>query len=248
MNYSNHCLLRNKNQGASKVLTGDVIVIVFYLNDAASRWNDAALKEYRARHDEAMELLRKAAARRGVFLRLRTASCILNLKGECSVRSDAWVKEAMRLYKKENASAYQEYFEGKHHCDEAPIIFAINKTARSFACNADSNVPNWDEFSVVMRDQEHFTATTIVHELLHQFGAVDYYYPETVYSTAKAMLPGSVMGTGGSKIDPLTEYLIGWCSDLTWESEMMLNITQGVTDRDIRDAIAAEWKKEESQT
>lgn len=240
--FEGHCLLRNKNQGVTKVLRDDVIVIVFYINDTESCWTDADIAQYRAEHDIAMKRLMADASKRGVPLKIRTASCQLNVPCVCGNESCDWIKTAISLYRKGSAGEYQEYYEEKYDCDEAPIIFALNKNLRSFASTAEERYPTWDEYSVVGRDYCGFTSFTIEHELLHQFGAVDLYYPKEVIEIAKLFLPQSIMNDG-YEIDPLTEYLIGWKENLGYNAALFLARTQHFTVEDIYQAISDEWKK-----
>ena len=95
---------------------------------------------------------------------------------------------------------------------------------------------------MVGRDRCGFTSFTIEHELLHQFGAVDLYYPKEVVEIAKLFLPKSIMNDG-YEIDPLTEYLIGWKESLSYNAALFLARTQHFTVEYINQAIADEWKK-----
>ena len=85
---------------------------------------------------------------------------------------------------------------------------------------------------------------TLVHELLHLFGAVDLYYPENLKQVGKKYLPGSIM-CDGNVIDDLTRYLIGWKRQLQSDSMAwkFLEETKNITAEDVRKANEAEWKK-----
>ena len=65
---------------------------------------------------------------------------------------------------------------------------------------------------------------SLIHELMHQFGAMDYYTPAFVEEAAKKYLPHSIMNDG-SEIDALTRYVIGWDDTLTPEAIAFLKAT-----------------------
>lgn len=83
---------------------------------------------------------------------------------------------------------------------------------------------------------------TFIHELLHLFGAEDFYYPPVVEKAADKWLPDSIMNEGHT-IDALTRVLVGWDTWLSGNAEGFLNDTKGVTEKELDEACAAEWKK-----
>ena len=233
-----------KNKGASKLLNGDVIVIVFYINDTSSRWTEKDKIQYMKSHNKAMNRIMNDAKKKNVFLNIRTASCELNVKYDCDNNNyNGWVKDTIALYRQNSISDYQNYYEDKFECDEAPIIFAHNRKARSFASVASRYYPYLDESSIVFKnDDKSFSDYTIEHELLHQFGAMDFYYPSQVKALAQKYLPESIMNDG-YKIDPLTEYLIGWTASIDNNAYKFLEATSHLTKGDIHDAMRKEWNK-----
>ena len=80
---------------------------------------------------------------------------------------------------------------------------------------------------------------TFIHELLHLFGAADFYYPCAIKTAAQKWLPDSVMNSGnGIAIDDLTRVLIGWDSTLTESAEQFLKATSSITLAEIKKARA----------
>jgi len=86
---------------------------------------------------------------------------------------------------------------------------------------------------------------TIIHELLHQFGAPDYYYPKAVKSLADKYFPQSIMTSGtGIVIDSLTSYLIGWSDSIDRNAATVLELTKQITYADIDKELKEIWAKE----
>ena len=91
-------------------------------------------------------------------------------------------------------------------------------------------------------NQRDLEKQTFLHELLHLFGAEDFYFPPAIEKAAEKWLPGSIMN-GGDTIDDLTRVLIGWDEHLSGNAECFLNDIRDVTEKEIDKACAAEWKK-----
>lgn len=133
-------------------------------------------------------------------------------------------------------------------CDESPIIFAFNKEFRSCAHmsegqpNVGRNHPEWSMVSYQQSEDERVTVHTIVHELLHQFGAPDLYYPKRVTEAAEKCLGESIMNRGMA-IDDLTRVSIGWRDKLTDKAIAFLEATKGVTEAQVIKARREEWKR-----
>ena len=243
--FSSNYFMSYKNRGASKQLTGDVIVIVFYVNDASSKWTEQAKTAYMKAHNTAMNRVMNDAKKKNVFLNIRTASCELDVTYDCNNSNCyQWISDAISVYRKKSINEYQDYYENKYECDEAPVIFAHNRRARSFASVASRFNPHLDESSIVFKETSTtFSDFTIEHELMHQFGAMDFYYPNDVKAYAQKYLPGSIMNDG-YKIDPLTEYLIGWTASIDNNAYNFLSATNHYTKEQIYDAMRKEWKRD----
>lgn len=240
--FKDHVMLCKKAQGASRELTGDIVVIIFYINDAESRWTPQDMETYKATHTKAMQSLMNQARACGANLNIRTAACTLEVDMVCTVDNTSdWIREALGGYRKAKAADYQQYYETKYGYDEAPIIFAFNKKFRCYALSANVYYPSTDEYSAVCKNS---TVGTIIHELLHQFGANDYYYPADVAEAADKYMPKTVMRSSAyTEVDDLSKYIIGWTREITDKSALFLLNTQHHTIKSIEDAVRAEWKK-----
>ena len=85
---------------------------------------------------------------------------------------------------------------------------------------------------------------SIMHEALHQFGAKDFYYPQSLKILAETFFGESIMlAHSCDKIDPLTAYLIGWTNSVDFSTEAFLRTTSSYTQEDLYEACRKEWKK-----
>ena len=84
----------------------------------------------------------------------------------------------------------------------------------------------------------------MTHELLHQFGAVDFYFPERVRQTAERYLPDNVMRSRCYVVDDLTAFLVGWRETLSAYVLCFLQDTMWITRSLYSQLLSDEWKKE----
>ena len=239
MNYTdwlqiqNHYYLGTRNVGPSRALKGRVVIIHVLVNDMMSNWMyPMYVAEYQnACNEMASKLMREAAAS-GTSLFIQSAFCQVNLPMYVDMNNTNWLPFLFGSMGHANASSMQRQYEAMYGCDEAPIIFALNRPMRSFASlDNERSFMRMDEFSVVFRHQTgFFDSGVITHELLHQFGAVDYYYPQVTVNAANCYFPDSIMFRGGPAIDDLTRYLIGWTDELTPTAIAFLQATSSVDD------------------
>lgn len=240
--YGNHILLDSRRRGETKSLVGDVMVIVIFVNDGISSWTERAKKDYCRIYFSAMKKIETAARAQGVRLKLMNAFDEVNLPMACTMDNiPAWTAAVVKKKGHNTIRDMQKEYKRLYNSDEAPIVFAFNRKFRSYAQAADAQYPYGNEFCVASMDG---SVKTVIHELLHQFGAEDLYYPEAVRSVVDRIFPYSVMGGSiGDEIDPLTSYLIGWREDIDARSERVLEKTKHLTPAQIRAELNEIWKK-----
>lgn len=234
--------LQGKNAGCSLRLRGKVVLITFLVNDGESEWNQEAKKA-------AIEMLESACARLMSESRLGKkdfqvtyAYCQVSIPKNLSRRnSKKCVVEVLRQFGYSSVQEYQRHYEKKFLRDETAVTFLFNKSFRSYAYSIDKasgtveeEHPNGEEYSITSFDANNITGSerTFLHELLHQFGAIDYYYPEVVKIKAEKYLPNSIMN-GGETIDDLTRYVIGWDESLSDVAHEFLKSIKLVTVDDV---------------
>ena len=240
--FKDHIMLGDKMLGASRSLRGRVMMIVFYVSDAESRWSEAEMERCNQTWLSMAAMLEKEAEKSNVPLNLGVAVAPLTVSATCTVHNTKeWIAEALSCYGVRTAGDYQVQYEIQNGQDEAPVMFAFNKSFRCYAQSAGRGWAKADEFSVLTSDS---TERTMIHELLHQFGAKDLYYPEDVYEAATAYLPNSIMGTcSGTELDSLTRCLIGWSDRLDENAALFLTLTQHHNERTLCEANIREWQR-----
>ncbi len=210
-NYSDHPAFRFKRAGVTGELRGNIAVMLLYVSEEGHAWNDYDIAEFEKVYQGAIDDIINEANQRGIPLRISTLrfyekSSLL----ECNILK--WTTDILKNYSVISPKLFQEDCKCRYELDEAPLVFAINRKIRSFAFCANTKADDYTcEFSIVDRfDRKN----TIVHELLHQFGAVDFYTTDITKLAADKYLKDSVMN-GGSTIDSLTRFLIGWDKELS---------------------------------
>ena len=83
----------------------------------------------------------------------------------------------------------------------------------------------------------------MTHELLHQYGAIDFYLPAKVSAVTRKYFPNSVMSSG-IIIDPLTRFLIGWDQAPREHVLRFLEETKTITMEDIWEAYRKDSKND----
>ena len=84
---------------------------------------------------------------------------------------------------------------------------------------------------------------TIAHELLHQFGAIDFYFPREIEAIAKKYIGDSIMcNSSVDTVDDLTAYLVGWKDTVSENSYLFLKETMWMSAERFKEAKKSEWK------
>lgn len=151
-------------------------------------------------------------------------------------RGEPWHLWIMKNYW--NVKSMRELQNGiriRQRVKEAPVILLFKQPQQGryqgFSWSA-KRPSNWeDEISCVLCDNG-FSSTTFAHEILHQFGAIDYYdiYDnEGISSIADKYLGKDLLMQSGNygRIDDLTAYIIGWTNYLSNDAKSFLNETRG---------------------
>ena len=240
--YKNHIFLSFIGAGGSKKLVGDVIVNVFFVNDSNSTWTESARNAYKENHYSVLRFLVKSAKKFGVDLSIRSAFGSGTVSMVCnSDNSEKWSREIVEQYGRKSLLEYQKGYKLNFSCDEAPIIFVFNKPFRDYAFSSNSITQQLDEFSVV---SSPFEQRTIMHELLHQFGARDLYFPKDLKELVREMGYSSVMAEDSTCwIDSLTAYLIGWGSEIDSSAVQILDKMKNLTHESYYETVDDEWEE-----
>lgn len=225
--YKDHYFTARRDMGGVKKLVGSVDVIVFFVNDSRSSWTVKAKEKYKASQKEAMQYILKCARAKGVSLSIRNAYVDVTVPINCTTDNyPTWSKTIISKYGSPDIPSYQLKHEAVKHCTEVPILFVFNKPFRSGAIAVDWAARMQGELAIISSQADMHT---IVHELLHQFGAADLYYPAELDRLVKAMGYSSIMGSRSMTIDSLTAYLIGWTEEIDASAVQILERTKHFT-------------------
>lgn len=236
----NNFFLTGRDVGASRKLRGKVSYITIFMNQKKAPWSESDRNAYFAAANKAAKWLKEEAARYGTDLEIEGYHYEMDCADDVDEHDDFYlVKDFLGA---ENITQAQNELEQSLRCNEAPFLLAFNTKGRGFAAkqrSCDSSYIN--EISVIFRGFASFSWSTIAHELLHQFGAIDYYFPESVKETAKRHIRDSIMGVGDNKVDDLTAYLVGWKDTISAESYWFLNETMWLTKETYYEELSKEW-------
>lgn len=218
--WDDHVLMENKGYGGCTVLTGDVRLVVVMVDVQGQEWDAHQRLQMMQAVQQGMSLLETEAAGYGIALDLipewheATATFSVGM----DVAED-W------------ADAVLASVEGLHGRTDAlyaetPIVFCLSSAGRAFAHT--EWLRSEAEFAFLFAGDDE---ATLRHELLHLFGAEDFYVQEDIKSAAASLCPDSIMldGLTDDRVDSLTAYLIGWTEEPDAMASEFLSLTSHVT-------------------
>lgn len=219
-----HVFLDYRGQGACRFLRGDVLLTVLFVSDGEGIWFESAREETRTEIESALQGLREEAEGYGVELNLSTLYLDATATQFLSWNNSySWAEEAVASTGYDLVSV-SETLKGEYGVDEAPIILFVNHPGRSFAIS--DYEPDYEEYAIIYE-----YPSDVCHELLHLFGANDYYVYDLYEQTAEKYFPDNIMLSGDNTfVDPLTAYVIGWTKDPTPEGIAFLTETADLTE------------------
>ena len=237
--YDGHFALKAKDKGSSRQLLGKVCIVAFFVHDIKCAWKK---EEKEIMKDVLIKTVEELNRQSGLSKnKLALSYAYDDVPVQLKYERDNYmplVREVLCQYGNyNNAAGYSAHYKAKFSKDEAPIVFFLHKDFRSFAQQHSSeSADSSGELSFVSyRDNIDNCVRTLIHELMHQFGAIDYYLPAKVKAVAEKVFDNSVMN-GGLQIDPLTRYLIGWDKDPDESVFSFLEQTKDVTEEEITQA------------
>ena len=241
----NNFFLGGRNTGASRKLVGDVNVVTVFLKRRPTDWSGSVKTLYYSTINNALNLLMKEATKYGVSLNLKPL--YLETTVPADVDSHKGYDIVKDYFHRSTMEELQSYYESNMGVDEVPIILAFEGEDISFAFKDNANL-NYksQELSVIFfnrNDDLTYKKHTIAHELLHQFGAIDYYYPKSVTDVAKKYLHNSIMGIGSHVVDDFTAYLIGWKDTISAGTYWFLKETMWMNGQRYAEEVRNEWKR-----
>lgn len=236
--YRNHVFIGPRGGGDCDSLTGDVLLTVVFTDEPNSIWSDLAMEEFKQGLNAVTAKLTAQASGYGVTLNIT----FQYLRAKTTVAStfsnfETWSDEAIRSAGLGEKSLVIPTLKKTHSVKEAPVLFVLNRGGRAFA--RTHATPSGMEYAIL-----HNTESDYRHELMHIFGARDYYYPDEAEALAKKYFPSSIMNTadGEAVIDPLTAYHIGWTDELTDTAIRFLDETAWITANYVSSSVGVETR------
>lgn len=198
-----HILTTMMNQGTCRKLVGEVYLKVLLVDTPEAQWSSAAGEAFRAQTDAAAAVLEAEADRYGISLALEAEYLPVQVGTEYD-SADSWplVEEALMAVPGLAVDALKS-ISGQQ---ELPVLICLPNPGRSMAYSVDEKDI---EYAIVFSDSD---SASIAHELLHLFGARDFYLHQEVKAAALDCFPGSIMldCKESSTVDSFTAWCIGW--------------------------------------
>lgn len=235
--WKNHIYLETKNKGFCKNLDGKILIDFVFVSDAESVWDDETRKKA---ENELISEIQKLEAEASEFgakpnLYYISTDVSLDIKADRD-NTEEWTEKAMSVLGYSSLRWAQLALEASDGYDCAPIVFVLNKSGRSFANQVISSETGSETVVLYVDETSAFR-----HELLHLFGARDFYYPIEVENAADRYLKNSIMNDSDEGVvDDLTAFLIGWTDELSSNSVSFLEATKNLT----KNYISAERDKD----
>ena len=230
-----HYYLEARGKGYCETFSGDVVLNFVFVTDSESGWTSDEIAQAKVDLDGYVISVRERASEYGVPLNLsyefKEASISVAATQDDTERWRNKVAVALGYLSEDNA---QLALEAIQDCDSAPIFYLLNKKGRSVA-NMGLSRTGGESVIYYVKDGN---AGAFTHELLHVFGARDFYYPESVQTLADTYLSGSIMISSDAEdgVDDLTAYLVGWRDDISPNAQAFLDGTADLTEQDLEDA------------
>ena len=226
--FNSHCLLSGRRRGVCDMLKGKVLVTFILVDDLGSLWRDIDVEKFERIQNNASLILENQAREYGTELSIDTRfiKCGIAVKADSAEHS--WMYAALDTAGLSVENTTDE-LKNSGEYNEAPIIFALNKDGRGHA-DSRNNVNDIFEYAVIYGFNDYR------HELLHLFGAVDFYLPEAVSDFADKHFHDSIMFDSSDVddnekcVDSFTAYLIGWTDKISTEAYAFIQDTACLTE------------------
>lgn len=239
-----HFFLGGRGAGACRALCGRIALMSVFLHQKPTDWSDEHKDAYFKTARDTSAFLEREAARHGATLALSRYHFDVDIQAGVNPRdgfsliADFFGAPDMKTL----AARYAK----RLSVDGCVFVLLFDGAGRSFGYSAKSAYGRVNEIAVVFFDTKEKPSRrvfTLSHELLHQYGAIDYYYPAAVREKAERYFANSVMGIGEAVVDDFTAYLVGWRDDISANTYHFLKDTAFMTYEKYCAALDAEWKR-----
>ena len=238
------------NVGSCRQLKGDPFLLVIFLEDDVSSWREDQVHTALEQNVmPAIDFMESEARVWGVSLDVHTDYRASYRNPDRPVKYNGVIKNysngtsrdlldqtaaSLGYSSKEEMHEKLMAFTGR---DQIGYVFMVNKGGRSYCTcyssqfrgsSADYQMEYAVVFSGFTDDSNDTGSDTVVHEVLHMFGAEDYYYPDCRKFLARQYYPKDIMlcampALEYAELGDFTAYTIGWtdrepaiCSNPNW--------------------------------
>lgn len=228
-----HYFLYHRKVGSAKSLKGRVLFVNIFVDEDGDVWTEDEKRKAADELNQAEIFLKSEAFKRGKYLSFQNYTIqfsVPKLPRSAVGDSYRWIfEEALlqALHARRNQDLNRR-LRKEYQVDEVAAVMLVHNDNRSNAPGYSVAYINFPEFCLIFKNG--LCKYTIVHEVLHLFGAADLYYPESVVHAARKHLGSSIMmDYGEMRIDPLTEFLIGWTESPSQEASAFLEETRHIS-------------------
>ena len=220
-------------------LKGNPVVVLIFIDDNESHWTKDEVSTFTEEHIlVGLEYLEKNAKQWGVNLDFVIESYSTQLSGyeikyegivdhnlyNGGSTKDVLDKAAADIGCESNWELYS-YYKSKYPNDDIIFLNLLNKSGRSYTRNAISTgYLEYSEHCVIFADylgsssdtrKDGSRASTVAHEILHLFGAEDYYLSFARENLANQKYPDDIMlwqydNIQDNSIGDCTAFSVGW--------------------------------------
>ncbi len=227
---------KKMNQGMCRRLRGKVLIELLHVSDNESNWTQQEKTAFFNKFQEAMGQILLQAHAANVSLSMSSISCDYHFAG---IVDEYKALHVFEDYLKQRGMSERDYAASRkaaYAVDEVAVILVLEKDFRAYAVTNGET-----EYSVLSYKND---IHAICHELLHNFGAVDLYFPYYIFALTMRHFPKTVMCTyEGMEIDPLTQYLIGWKTVMDQKALAFITEAQDYTQERHIQANRLEWAR-----
>lgn len=230
------------NAGSCRRLEGKPYVLVVYLDDDVSNWTEEEVLSYQENLIKpALTFMEENAKKWGVFLDIGMGYYATYGQPERPVKydgivenyndgktSDDILEQVARTLGHESKMAMHDAITKFAGTEQVAYVVMMDKGGRSYSIahyKPEEVVDQhyWMEYCLIFSgftDTSRDSASdTIAHELLHLFGAEDYYYPEGRKVLANQYYPKDIMLCNEPDLqyftlEKFTAYTLGWTDEI----------------------------------
>ncbi len=226
--------LKRRNQGVCNKLCGSVLLYFVLMNDKNHKWTQEMKELFEIQIKSSIRALRAQARQYIPFLSMLYVCHEESFDEELDKIE---ITDLMKKYSDISVKTITDTYM-QHRYDSVAVVYVYPFKKRGSAVCSKSDCL-CDEYACVSYEAKD---STIIHEILHLYGAIDLYYPKKVKQMADIYLGPSYMGSG-NKVDSFNAYMIGWMDDLNEVAFAFYEAIKDVTYEEYVKALDEQWGK-----